>query len=210
MADVKSPNRSELLKTKKKIGMAKRGHSLLKKKRDGLVMSFFSLLENAKDLRGELTQARKEAEDSLRKTRIVSYDLEIKFLAKTTTGRDLIDFQTKNIMGLNIPQMKATFGERTLTERGKTVYASASIDETMEKYESLVQKIIIVAEVETAMIRLLKEIEKTKRRVNGLEHRIIPGQEAALSFIRLSLEEQERDNLITLKRIKSKKERAKA
>ncbi len=201
-------NRSELLTTKKKIITAKRGHNLLKKKRDGLVMSFFSLLENAKDLRSELASNLREAEASLKRTRIVSYDLEIKFLAKTTTGRNLIDFQTKNIMGLNIPELKSRFSKRDLIERNKTVYASSSVDETMKKYEELVQKIIIVAEVETAMIRLLKEIEKTKRRVNGLDYKIIPELNDKLAYVRLSLEEQERDNLITLKRIKDKKARA--
>lgn len=201
-------NRSELLTTKKKIVTAKRGHSLLKKKRDGLVMSFFTLLENAKDLRGELAESLREAQESLKKTRIVSYDLELKFLAKTTTGRNLLDFQTKNIMGLNIPELKSTFEKRNLIERAKTVYSSASLDETTKKYEELVQKIIVVAEVETAMIRLLKEIEKTKRRVNGLDYKIIPDLNEKLAYVRLSLEEQERDNLITLKRIKDKKARA--
>lgn len=199
-----SPNRSELLRLKTKINMAKRGHSILKKKRDGLVMDFFKLLENAKDLRSEMAQSLKEAQESLKKTRILTYDIELKVYSKTTKGRNLIDFQNKNIMGLNVPELKSEFEKRDIIERNRTVYGSMTMDETIEKYEELVKKVIIIAEVETAMIRLLNEIEKTKRRVNGLEFKIIPELQSSEKFVKLSLEEQERDNIIRLKKIVSK------
>lgn len=206
MSKTISPNRSELLKVKTKVAMAKRGHNLLKKKRDGLIMDFFALLENAKDLRSEMIDSARKAGDSLRKTRILSYDLELKMHAKTTKGRNLVDFQQKNIMGLSVPKIKSEFKQRTLIERNRTVYGSFSLDNTVQKYEELVHSIIIVAEVETAMIRLLQEIEKTKRRVNGLEYNIIPTMKKAQDFISLSLQEQERDNVIRLKKIKKKLE----
>jgi len=199
-----SPNRSELLKLKTKIGTASRGHSLLKKKRDGLVMDFFKLLEGAKDLRSEMIDNFKKAEESLKRTRILSFDLELKIYGKTTIGRNLVDFQSKNIMGLNVPQIKSEFNSRDLIERNRTIYSSFTMDDTIQKYETLVRQIIIVAEVETAMVRLLKEIEKTKRRVNGLEFNIVPELKNQMSFVKLSLEEQERDNTIRLKKIKSK------
>ena len=204
MAKVISPNRSELIKLKAKVSTASKGHKLLKKKRDGLVMDFFSLLENAKDLRGEMIKNFIEAQASLKRTRILSYDLELKLYSKTTKGRNLIDFQTKNIMGLSVPQIKSEFRKRELIERSRTIYSSYTLDETIKKYETLVNQIIIIAEVETAMIRLLNEIEKTKRRVNGLEFNIIPQLAKDESFVRLSLEEMDRDNTIRLKKIKAK------
>ncbi len=199
-----SPNRSELLKLKNKIKTASSGHKLLKKKRDGLIMDFFKLLENAKDLRSEMIQSFNEAEKSLKRTRILSFDLELKMYSKTTKGRNLIDFQSKNIMGLTVPQIKSEFQKRNFIERNRTIYSSFTMDDTIKKYEDLVKKIIIIAEVETAMIRLLNEIEKTKRRVNGLEFNIVPQLKKDESFVKLSLEEQERDNTIRLKKIKSK------
>lgn len=204
MAKQISPNRSELLKVKTKISMANRGHNLLKKKRDGLIMDFFKLLENAKDLRSEMINNFNQSQSLMKKTRILSYDVELKVYSKTTKGRNLIDFQNKNIMGLSVPEIKSTFEKRDLTNRNRTVYSSLVLDETIKSFEELVKQIIIIAEVETAMIRLLSEIEKTKRRVNGLEFKIIPDLKASESFVRLSLEEQERDNLISLKKIKSK------
>lgn len=204
MTETISPNRSELLRLKGKISMAKKGHSLLKKKRDGLVMDFFKLLENAKDLRSEMIQTFKSAKKSLTKTRILTYDLELKLYSKTTKERNLVDFQSKNIMGLTVPQIKSEFQKRDLIERQKTIYSSYTMDETISKYEDLVKQIIVVAEVETAMIRLLREIEKTKRRVNGLEFTILPRLEQQESYVKLTLQEQERDAIIALKKIKSK------
>ncbi|MEC8220738.1 MAG: V-type ATP synthase subunit D [Nanoarchaeota archaeon] len=204
MSETISPNRSELLRLKGKISMAKKGHSLLKKKRDGLVMDFFKLLENAKDLRSEMIETFKQAKKSLTKTRILTFDLELKLYSKTTKGRNLVDFQSKNIMGLTVPEIKSEFAKRDLIERQKTIYSSYTMDETISKYEDLVKQIIVVAEVETAMIRLLKEIEKTKRRVNGLEFNILPKLEQQESYVKLTLQEQERDAIIALKKIKAK------
>ncbi len=204
MAENISPNRSELLKLKAKVSMAKKGHNLLKKKRDGLIMDFFKLLENAKDLKSEMIKSYIKSKESLKKTRILNYDLELRMHAKTTKNRNLVDFQNKNIMGLTVPEIKSEFKKRDLIQRNKTIYSTFSLDDTTKKYEDLIEKIIIVAEVETAMIRLLNEIEKTKRRVNGLEFNIIPELEKSESFVKLSLEEQERDNTIRLKKIKAK------
>lgn len=207
MAETISPNRSELLRLKQRITMAKRGHGLLKKKRDGLVMDFFKLLEYAKDLRAEMISTYKLANSSLTKTRILSYDVELKLLAKSTKGRNLLDFQSKNIMGLSVPEIKSTFKKRDLIERQRTPYANYTTDQTIQHYDELVQKIIVVAEIETAMIRLLNEIERTKRRVNGLEFTIIPNLEQSLNYVKLSLDEQDRDTTIRLKKIKAKLEK---
>ena len=207
MAETLSPNRSELMRLKQKISTAQRGHSLLKKKRDGLVMDFFKLLENAKDLREEMIQTYQQASKSLTKTRILSYDIELKLYAKTTKGRNLIDFQSKNIMGLNVPQIKSEFEKRDLIERQRTTYANYTTDQTIKYYEELVKKIIIVAEIETAMIKILQEIEKTKRRVNGLEYSIIPNLQESLNYVRFTLDEQDRNSTIALKKIKQKLEK---
>ena len=107
-------------------------------------------------------------------------------------------------MGLTVPEIKSEFAKRDLIERQKTIYSSYTMDETISKYEDLVKQIIVVAEVETAMIRLLKEIEKTKRRVNGLEFNILPKLEQQEAYVKLTLQEQERDAIIALKKIKAK------
>ncbi|MCZ7394817.1 MAG: V-type ATP synthase subunit D, partial [Candidatus Methanoperedens sp.] len=79
---------------------------------------------------------------------------------------------------------------------------SSRIDEAVDTYEILVEKIILAAEIETTMKKLLEDIEKTKRRVNALEFKVIPELSEAKDFIVLRLEEMERENTFRLKRIK--------
>src|SRR2546429_611506 len=89
-------------------------------------------------------------------------------------------------------------------ERGYgIVTTSARIDEAAEAYEALVEDIVVAAEIETTMRRLIEEIEKVKRRVNALEYRVIPELKSTEAFIRQRLEEMERDNFMRLKRFKA-------
>ena len=91
-----------------------------------------------------------------------------------------------------------------LEERGYgIVTTSARIDEAAEAYEALVEDIVVAAEIETTMRRLIEEIEKVKRRVNALEYRVIPELKSTEAFIRQRLEEMERDNFMRLKRFKA-------
>jgi len=85
---------------------------------------------------------------------------------------------------------------------GTSVY----IDEAAKAFENLVQTIIEAAEIETTMKKLLDEVEKTKRRVNALEFKVIPELQESEAFIRLRLEEMERENTFRLKRVKQKAE----
>lgn len=199
-----SANRSELLKLKDRAKMAQKGHSLLKKKRDGLIIDFFKLLEHSKDVRAEMNELYKRAQQELKLARINSYELELKLLAKGAQGRAVIDFQSKNIMGLSVPQITSLFSQRNFIEQRKTPFASMYIRKTMSAYDELLEKIVQVAEIETALIKLLQEIEKTKRRVNGLEFSIIPEIQDTQKYVQLVLDEQERDSIISLKKIKAK------
>jgi V/A-type H+-transporting ATPase subunit D len=78
------------------------------------------------------------------------------------------------------------------------------IDETASAFEDLVESIIQSAEIETTMKRLLDEIEKTKRRVNALEYKVIPELTGARDFIKMRLDEMEREELFRMKRIKAR------
>jgi V/A-type H+-transporting ATPase subunit D len=97
--------------------------------------------------------------------------------------------------------------KKSLDERGYGVLGtSARIDEAAEAYENLLESIILAAEVETAMKKMLKEIETTKRRVNALEFKLLPDLYENQEYIEQKLEEQEREEIFRLKKIKDKKE----
>jgi len=201
--DIK-PTRSELLKVKKQIKLARSGHSLLKKKRDGMILEFFEILKKAKTLRQELVEEYKIALEKINIARTMEGDLKVKSIAMAVKEIPDIKLITKNIMGVKVPKIESSDIKKAFMERGYGIYNSSAIDEAAEAYEKVVEKIILAAEVETSMRKLLNEIEKTKRRVNALEFVVMPRLDKNSAFIRLRLEEMERENIFRLKRIKAK------
>ena len=201
--DIK-PTRSELLKLKKQIKLAKGGYNLLKKKRDGLILEFFDILKKAKSLREELVNEYKIALEKINIARTLEGDLKVKSIAMAIKAIPDINLSTKNIMGVKVPKIEVAQIKKAFMERGYGIYNSSAIDEAASAYEKVVEKIILAAEVETSMKKLLREIEKTKRRVNALEFIVIPSLDKIKSFIQLRLEEIERENIFRMKRIKAK------
>jgi V/A-type H+/Na+-transporting ATPase subunit D len=202
MAQDVKPTRSELLKIKKQIKLAKSGYSLLKKKRDGLILEFFEILKKAKTLRQDLVDEYKIALEKINIARTLESDLKIKSIAMAIKDIPEVKLESKNIMGVKVPKIESEALQKNFLERGYGFYNSASIDETASAYEKVVEKIILAAEVETSMRKLLKEIEKTKRRVNALEFNVIPNLDKVKAFVSLRLEEMERENIFRMKRIK--------
>ncbi len=202
--DVK-PTRSELIQLKKRIQLSERGHKLLKMKRDGLILEFFKILNEARNVRTELDAAYLRAEEVINLASAVNGMVTVKSVAFTAKESPEISLSGKNIMGVVVPKISSTGVKKTLLERGYGIIGTNSyIDEAADAYEDLVEKIITAAELETTMKRLLDEIEKTKRRVNALEFKVIPELVAAMKFIRFALEEMERENTFRLKRIKAR------
>ncbi|HEX7514479.1 MAG TPA: V-type ATP synthase subunit D, partial [archaeon] len=112
---------------------------------------------------------------------------------------------SKSLMGVVVPEIEYTAINQSLDERGYGIIGTSSaIDEAAAAYEELLEKVIRAAEVETAVKRLLMEIERIKRRVNALEFRVIPDLKEAEVFIVFRLEEMERENIFRLKKIKIK------
>lgn len=202
--DVK-PTRSELLKLKKQIKLAQAGHSLLKKKRDGLILEFFELMKTAKSVRMELADLYKKANLQMNLARVVHSDLKLRSLALAIKQIPSVELKARNIMGVKVPKISGERVVKTLEERGAGMLAStAVIDKAISAYETVVEQVIKVAEAETAMKRILADIEKTKRRVNALEFNRIPAMQEMSKFITFRLEEMERENVFRLKRIKKK------
>ncbi|MBI4440511.1 V-type ATP synthase subunit D [Candidatus Woesearchaeota archaeon] len=204
MPDVK-PTRSELIALKKKIKLAKSGYNLLKKKRDGLILEFFEVLKKVKESRGELTEIYRGAIYKMSVTRTIENDLHIKSIALAITEGPEVSIEEKNVMGLRVPKISGKALEKNFMGRGYGLLSSSiRIDETADAYERVVEKVIIAAEVEITLKKLLNEIEKTKRKVNALEQIVIPRMESSAAYIRMRLEEMERENFSRLKLIKKR------
>ena len=202
MADIK-PTRSELMKLKKKIKLAQSGYNLLKKKRDGLILEFFEIMKKAKTARQELVEEYRNALEKLNVARVIESDLKLKSLALAIRNNPQVQVESKNIMGVVVPKIESQHVQSSWKDRGYGFLdTSATVDEAVQVYEGVVEKIMKVAEVETSLKKLLQEIEKTKRRVNALEFSVIPKMKQEERFIKFRLEEMERENVFRLKRIK--------
>ncbi|MCD4800722.1 MAG: V-type ATP synthase subunit D [Methanococcoides sp.] len=197
------PTRSELIELKKKIKLSEGGHKLLKMKRDGLILEFFEILSKAKDVRSELDAAYEKANVKIGIAEAVEGRITVKSTAFAMKDAPQIELESHNIMGVVVPKIESSSVRKPINKRGYGLLGTSSyIDEAVDSYEELVEKIILAAEIETTMKKLLDDIEKTKRRVNALEFKVIPELTEAMIFIRLRLEEMERENTFRLKRIK--------
>ncbi len=204
MASEVKPTRSELMKLKQKIRLAKSGHNLLKKKRDGLILDFFEILKKAKTIRSELNELYAKAKTDADIAQAIEGKTALTSAATALKDKPVITLDTKNIMGVVVPKISSDSVRKSIFERGYgRVKCSPYINEATDGYEQVVQKVILAAEVETSVRRLIEEIEKTKRRVNALEFKAIPEMEEQEAFIKLRLEEMERENVFRLKKIKA-------
>ncbi|MBU1166613.1 V-type ATP synthase subunit D, partial [Candidatus Micrarchaeota archaeon] len=193
-----NPTRMELIKTKERIVLAKKGHKLLKQKRDALILEFFKILKKAQDLRGELANRMKRAYGSLA---LAETYHNIQELSKVSLDlrKDIdIEIDVQNVMGVKIPNITTTMETKHFMSIPSYSVAatSAKIDAAVEDFDEVLKMVIKLAETETAMKRLILEIEKTKRRVNALEYVLIPRLDEQKRMISFRLEEMERDSFV--------------
>ena len=199
------PTRAVLIALRRRIKVAQTGHSLLKMKLDGLMIEFFEVLNRAKTVRKELVENLVIAEQRLNMAKAIEGTVAINSVAYALQSEPTIQLESRNVMGVVVPKITAASVQKKMFERGYGIIGtSAAVDEAAESYEKLMDKIILAAEVETAAIRLVEDIESTKRRVNALEFKVIPDIKDTIRFIGFALEEMDRDNVVRLKKLKGK------
>ena len=204
-----TPTRSVLLDLKKKIKLSQSGYKIMKMKRDGLIIEFFEVLEKAKKMRKGVSSDYEAAMEKITIARAAEGEIAVKSAAYALKTEPEVKLGSKNIMGMMVPRVEASSIHTKMTERGYGVIeTSAYIEEAAIAFEKLLDTLVRAAEIETTMKKLLDEIEKTKRRVNALEFKIIPELKEAEAFVKFRLEEMERENTTRLKHLKKKGEAA--
>jgi len=208
MAQDIKPTRKNLMEIEDRIDLSERGHDTLEQKRDGLIMEFMDILDQAQDVREDLEGDYETAQKKINMARAMEGDIAVRGAAAALEEHPEITVESRNIMGVVVPQIESTKVRKSLDERGYGILGtSARIDEAAEAYEDLLESIVLAAEVETAMKKMLTEIETTKRRVNALEFKLLPDLYENQEFIQQKLEEQEREEIFRMKKVKAKKER---
>ncbi|MFC7167357.1 V-type ATP synthase subunit D [Halospeciosus flavus] len=211
MAEDVKPTRKNLMEIEDRIELSERGHDTLEQKRDGLIMEFMDILDQAQDVREDLEDQYDEAQKKINMARAMEGDVAVRGAAAALKEHPEITLESKNIMGVVVPQIESTKVKKSLDERGYGVIGTSSrIDEAADAYEELLELIVLAAEVETAMKKMLEEIEQTKRRVNALEFTVLPDLYESQEYIEQKLEEQEREEIFRMKKVKAKKEEQEA
>ncbi|KZX10401.1 V-type ATP synthase subunit D [Methanobrevibacter curvatus] len=199
-----NPTRMELLNLKNREKLAVKGHSLLKEKRDALIMEFFKILDKVKGSREVVNKKLEEAYGNLIAVQVTMGDLAVKKAALSVKESVDVDIESRSIMGVVVPVVDSKIEPKTLVDRGYG-FADTSIklDEAAKNFEDAVSLVIELGEIEKTVYLLAAEIEATKRRVNALEHIMIPKLQNTVKSIEMRLQEMERETFVQLKMIKS-------
>ncbi len=205
MENVK-PTRSELLNLKRKVVLAERGYNLLKRKRDGLIIELRKMLKNVRETRKGLVERIKEGEQLIKEIQLLEGEFAIKTSAFYLRQSPFLKVITKNLMGVKVPELEFELKRIEDEEYNKMVLTlSHDMIKAIMLYEDIIKRIVETVEIETALRNLLKEIESTKRRVNALENIVIPRLKEQIAWVKMMLDEAERENIFRLKTVKKKK-----
>ncbi len=199
-----TPTRMELTKTKKKLVTAVRGHKLLKDKRDELMRQFLALVKENMALREKVEAGIREANVNfvIAKAGMDAMALNTALMASKQSVT--LDVGKKNVMSVDIP----VFTTKTRTADPNDIYAygfaftSADLDGAVKSLADILPDMLRLAEVEKSCQLMAAEIEKTRRRVNALEHVIIPEAQETIKYITMKLDENERSSQIRLMKVK--------
>jgi V/A-type H+-transporting ATPase subunit D len=205
-----NPTRMELIKKNAQIKLAEQGRDLLREKMDALIQEFFHIMVSVSKSREDLETIAYAAQRSLLVAQAVDDPVTLKSASFATKRVISLDIRGRNIMGVPVPLIEKKSVAKSVLERGYSMIGtSGRIDETAEKYEAELDLIIGLAETETSLRRLGDEIQMNRRRVNALEQVLIPELKKQAKYIKIAIEEREREDLFRLKKVKKLLERKK-
>lgn len=200
------PTRMELSNLKNRLKTVTRGHKLLKDKRDELMRRFVDLIRENNNLRKEVEAALVSNMQDFVMAKSLENNAMIEEMFLVPTKEVQLFIETENVMSVNVPKMHSYIDNPYGDDNGDVVYSylasNSEMDATLLAMEGLVEKLLRLAEVEKSCQLMADEIEKTRRRVNGLEYSTIPQLEETIHYIELKLEEAERANLVRIMKVK--------
>ena len=199
-----TPTRMVLNQLKGRLKTARRGHKLLKDKRDELMRQFMDVVRRNKELRTKVEQGLTAAFASQQvASAIMSPEMMEQALLYPRQSVEL-DLSYKNIMSVNVPRYRFQTKNNDPSEIFPYGFAQTSgeLDDALEKLAQVFQDMLELAQVEKTMQLLAEEIEKTRRRVNALEYVMIPELEGNIKYISMKLEENENSTKVRLLKVK--------
>ena len=199
-----NPTRMELSNLKKKLNTSRRGHKLLKDKRDELMRQFMDLVRENQRLRVKVEAALKNANSHMAIAKSVMSNAEINTALALPKQEVHLSVSEKNVMSVMIPEFNIQFKTDDMSDMFSYgfAYTSGDLDDAVTALSQVLPDLIRLAEVEKSCQLMAAEIEKTRRRVNALEHVIIPEAQKNIKYITMKLDENERSTQIRLMKVK--------
>ncbi|MGI6110549.1 MAG: V-type ATP synthase subunit D [Eubacteriaceae bacterium] len=197
-----NPTRMELTRLKRRLATAERGHKLLKDKRDEMVRRFMIYIRKNRELRQEIDEKLAAAMGRFADAQAVMGEPEVAEALLCPAREAKISLGKQNIMNVDVPTIKFSVEENTADLPYGFAFTSAQLDQSVLDMSDLLPLLIELAETEKICNMLADEIEKTRRRVNALEHIMIPEMQETIKYISMKLEDNERGNITRLMKVK--------
>lgn len=199
-----NPTRMELTRLKKKLATATRGHKLLKDKRDELMRQFLDRVRENRRLRLQVEAGIRSANQDFMLARAAMQDAALNTALLAPKQKVSLECSVENVMSVEVP--KFTFYTRSPQEGDMFSYGfaftSGDLDDAVESLANVFPAMLRLAESEKACQLMAAEIEKTRRRVNALEHVMIPQLRETIRYITMKLDENERSTQVRLMKVK--------
>ncbi|WP_117275784.1 V-type ATP synthase subunit D [Streptococcus intermedius] len=200
------PTRMELNNLKERLKTATRGHKLLKDKRDELMRRFIEAVRENNRLRQKVEEALVGHMQDFVLAKALESDLMVEEIFAVPMREINLHIEQENIMSVQVPKMHAHIANPYGDDEGDVVYSyvasNSQMDETIEDMSNLLPDLLRLAEIEKSCQLMADEIEKTRRRVNGLEYATIPDLIETIQYIEMKLEEAERASLVRVMKVK--------
>lgn len=200
-----NPTRMELSNLKDRLELASRGHKLLKDKRDELMRQFIGLIKKNNELREEVEEKLKQGMQSFSIAKSLLHENYLEELMAIPSRSVQLNLDQKNIMSVRVPQMTFDYSSNA-SDISSIEYgylnSNGELDRTFKQFIDVMPDMLELAEIEKSCQLMADEIEKTRRRVNALEHMTIPRLEETIYFIEMKLEEKERASITRLMKVK--------
>lgn len=199
-----NPTRMQLSKLKKQLKTAVRGHKMLKDKRDELMRQFLDLVRENKELREKVEKQLKSCNNHFVNASAVMSKQALDASLMSPKQRVSVETSKKNVMSVDIP----VFSSSTRTNDNGDIFpygfafTSFELDDAVISLNNLLPDMIKLAQIEKSCELMSAEIEKTRRRVNSLEHVMIPRYQETIKYISMKLEENDRSSRTRLMKVK--------
>jgi V/A-type H+-transporting ATPase subunit D len=195
-----NPTRMELTRLRTRLALARRGHKLLKDKRDELMRQWLGIIDEVRELRFSIEKEFQSILERFILARAAAGSRQTEQELLIPSKKVSISISKKNVISVYVP-------EYTMEISGDIIpygyiNTSGEMDITLRSFEKFLESLLKLAEKEKMLQLLAMEIEETRRRVNALEYKLIPDIIETIKFITMKLDENERSNTVRLMRVK--------